>query len=110
MVTGSHGGLVGGNPALRDECLAAVFNDAGVGVDEAGIGRLPALEARGIAGITVSHASARIGDAVSTLAGIVSACNGVAAGRGVAPGDRLAKHVLAWCTSPDVRTAHPRRA
>lgn len=111
VVTGSHGGLVGGDAALavRAVCLAAVFNDAGVGVDEAGIGRLPVLEARGIAGITVSHTSARIGDAVSTLAGIVSACNGVAAGRGVAPGDRLATHVLAWCASPDARTPFARR-
>lgn len=99
IVTGSHGGLVGGDPALaiRADCLAAVFNDAGIGVDGAGTARLPALQERGIIGVTVSHRSARIGDAASTLAGIVSACNGLAAGRGVVLGDRLAPHVLRWC-------------
>ena len=67
VVTGSHGGLMGGNPALaiKADVLAAVFNDAGTGIDRAGVGRLPALNARGIAGVTVSHLSARIGDARS---------------------------------------------
>src|SRR5215203_2771305 len=46
VVTGSHGGLVGGDPAmaLRTDAFAAVFNDAGIGIEEAGIGRLAALE------------------------------------------------------------------
>ncbi|MCC7272049.1 MAG: hypothetical protein IT561_05225 [Alphaproteobacteria bacterium] len=64
VVTGSHGGLIGGDPALaiKADVLAAVFNDAGVGIDRAGITRLPALNARGIAAATVGHLSARIGD------------------------------------------------
>ncbi|MCQ0005354.1 hypothetical protein [Actinomadura madurae] len=43
LVTGSHGGLLGGTPgtALRAAAAAAVFNDAGVGRDAAGLGRLP---------------------------------------------------------------------
>ena len=38
VVTGSHGGLVGGDPAmaLRTDAFAAVFNDAGIGIEEAG--------------------------------------------------------------------------
>jgi hypothetical protein len=85
VVTGSHGGLLGGRPetAVKSPVLAALYNDAGIGVDEAGISRLPALEARGIAGACVSCFSARIGDAMSTWTdGYVSALNPLAAARG----------------------------
>jgi hypothetical protein len=78
VVTGSHGGLVGGNPAkaLKIDAFAAFFNDAGGGCEDAGYGRLPALETRGIAAATVSSDSARIGDADSTYRdGAISAFN-----------------------------------
>jgi hypothetical protein len=70
VVTGSHGGLLGGNPstALKYPARAAIFNDAGGGRDLAGASRLAALDARGIPAATVSTWSARIGDARSTFA------------------------------------------
>jgi hypothetical protein len=89
VVTGSHGGLLGGRPetALKYDALAALFNDAGIGIDEAGVTRLPALAARGIAAATVAAASARIGDARSTYEdGVLSRVNQEAARRGIAPG------------------------
>jgi hypothetical protein len=89
VVTGSHGGLLGGRPdtALKYDALAALFNDAGIGIDEAGVTRLPALDARGIAAGTVAAASARIGDARSTYEdGILSRVNPCAAALGIAPG------------------------
>lgn len=89
VVTGSHGGLLGGNPASASkvDVFAAVFNDAG---GEAGTSRLPALDARGIAAFTVSCFSARIGEGLSTLDdGIVSAVNGTAS--------RLGVQVGLWC-------------
>jgi hypothetical protein len=89
VATGSHGGLLGGRPdtALKVDVLAALFNDAGIGIDEAGVTRLPALDARGIAAATVSAASARIGDARSTFEdGILSRVNGRAAAFGIKPG------------------------
>jgi hypothetical protein len=89
VVTGSHGGLLGGRPdtALKYDVLAAVFNDAGIGIDEAGVSRLPALDARGVAAATVAAASARIGDARSTYEdGILSHVNSCAAALGIAPG------------------------
>jgi hypothetical protein len=69
VVTGSHGALLGGRPetAVKWPVLAAIYNDAGLGIDGAGITRLPALDARGIAAATVSAWSARIGDAQSSL-------------------------------------------
>ncbi len=78
VVTGSHGGLIGGdrNAALKADAFAAVFNDAGVGADDAGIGRLAALQERDIAAFTVSANSARIGDAGSSYYdGIISYAN-----------------------------------
>jgi hypothetical protein len=79
IVTGSHGGLIGGRreKAFNVAALLAVFNDAGVGIDHAGIGRLEPLDERKIAAVTVAHTSARIGDARSTYSdGIISHANG----------------------------------
>lgn len=89
IVTGSHGSLVGGKSAmaLQVDALAALFNDAGGGPDQAGLSRLPALDERGIAGATVSAASARIGDGRSTYEdGILSHVNKTAAAAGGKPG------------------------
>jgi len=92
VVTGSHGGLPGGNSAnaVKAAVRLAVFNDAGVGIDKAGIGRLPALDARGIAGLTVAALSARIGDARSAYqTGVISHVNETARGCGALPGQTL---------------------
>ena len=67
VVTASHGERLAG---LQTDGVNAVprlvtFNDAGIGKDSAGIGRLPLLQQRGIAALTVSAYSARIGDALS---------------------------------------------
>lgn len=82
VITGSHGGLLGGRPetALKYDAVAAIFNDAGIGMDKAGIGRLEALDQRNVAAATVSAQSACIGDGRSTYRdGILSAVNQSAA-------------------------------
>jgi hypothetical protein len=89
VVTGSHGGLLGGKPetALKYDVLGALYNDAGIGVDEAGVSRLPALDDRAIPAATVSAASARIGDARSTYDdGVISRVNARAAALGLHEG------------------------
>jgi hypothetical protein len=98
VVTGSHGGLLGGRPetAVKAAVLAALYNDAGIGIDDAGISRLPALQARGIAGATVDCNTALIGDGMSTWRdGIISAVNPLAAARGGAPGQSARDFVAA---------------
>jgi len=93
VVTASHGGLVGDDPASAGRADAALFafNDAGVGRDGAGISRLPVLQARGIPALTVDCMTARIGDGASTLEeGVVSHANPAAAALGAAPGKPLA--------------------
>jgi hypothetical protein len=90
VVSASHGGISSGEYALAVPLQMAVFNDAGVGKDQAGIAALAMLQARDIGGVTVSHSSARIGDPHDTWAcGVVSHVNEVARALGVQPGDRL---------------------
>lgn len=78
VITASHGGLLGGRAetAIKVPVFAALYNDAGVGCDGAGVSRLPALDARGIAAVTVAASSARIGDARSAWeTGVISRVN-----------------------------------
>jgi hypothetical protein len=86
VVTGSHGGAVGG-VGVRARVAAAFFNDAGVGKDDAGVSRLPLLDDMGIPGVTVSKDSARIGFGDETYRhGVVSSVNEAAAAAGVRVG------------------------
>ena len=86
-VSGSHGGMSSARYALAARPLLSVFNDAGVGLDDAGIKALPWLQEHGLAACAVAHASARIGEADSTLAtGVVSHANPLAQALGVRPG------------------------
>jgi hypothetical protein len=96
LVIGSHGGLLGGRreSALPVDALAAVFNDAGVGADRAGISRLPALQARGIPAAAVDCMSARIGDGRSMWeTGVISHLNAPAQRLGAARGDSVREFV-----------------
>ena len=84
LVTGSHGGLLGGRAedgVVPQDVFAVVLNDAGGGKDDAGFARLAALDADGVAAATVSCHSARIGDGRSTYeTGVLSRVN-ASAGR-----------------------------
>ncbi|MEO1103531.1 MAG: hypothetical protein AAFW98_07340 [Pseudomonadota bacterium] len=92
IVTASHGGLVGGDPASagRADALLFAFNDAGAGIDDAGISRLPALEARGVAAVCVDAFSAHIGEGQSIYEdGIISHLNAPARAKGATQGQPL---------------------
>jgi hypothetical protein len=92
VLTASHGALLAGDAAsaVKFDVRACAYNDAGVGIDNIGISRLPALDQRNIAAVTVACHSARIGDVRSMWeSGIVSHFNNAAAALGVAAGDRL---------------------
>jgi hypothetical protein len=94
VVTGSHGGTSAAEFALSARLRLVVFNDAGVGKDQAGIAGLARLDQRSIAAATVSHISARIGDAEDAWRnGVVSYVNRPARQLGVMPGQRLAEIV-----------------
>lgn len=90
VVSASHGGSSSGEFALEVLLKAVFFNDAGVGKDDAGISALTMLQQRGIAGGTVSHLSARIGDSQDMWDnGVISHLNDAARALGLAVNERL---------------------
>ena len=85
LVAGSHGGSYCGYLAALAGLRGVIFNDAGVGLDSAGIGALDYLQRLGIAAATIAHTSARIGDGADMLArGRISHCNATAKALGCA--------------------------
>jgi hypothetical protein len=90
VVSGSHGGVSSARYALAVPARLVVFNDAGIGKDEAGVAALALLQTAGRAALAVAHDSARIGDARDTWThGLVSRANGAAQALGIAVGDTV---------------------
>ena len=97
VVTGSHAALFRGRPddVIRPQVRAIFFSDDGVGMDGAGIARLPLLDARGIVAGTASAASAEIGDSRSIYEeGILSHVNAAARAVGGRVGLRIRDFVV----------------
>jgi hypothetical protein len=91
-ITGSHAALFRGRPdnVIEVPVRAIFFSDAGIGLDEAGVARLPTLDARGIVAGTAAHTSAEIGNARSIHdEGVLSRVNSSAAALGGRPGMRI---------------------
>jgi hypothetical protein len=106
LVTGSHGGLIAAYLAARGGVRAAIFNDAGGGLDDAGFAGLAWLDALGIAAATVAHTSARIADAADAHAsGVISHANAIAVRCGVSAGMRCADAADALRAAPPAALA-----
>ena len=103
LVCGSHAGSYAGYLAARSGVRAVILNDAGVGLDDAGIGALSFCQALGMAAAAVAHTSARIGDAEDMLAnGVVSHHNARAAEAGVKAGMTCGRAADLLGGAPDV--------
>ena len=103
IVTGSHGGLPGGcsRRALKASARLVAFNDAGIGIDNAGTRRLPVLDREGIAAVCVDAATARIGDGMSSYeTGMISAANTAAERMGAKTGMALKKLLALVAKAP----------
>jgi hypothetical protein len=89
---GSHGGLYPASVASRGGLRAVIFNDAGIGMDRAGVAGVEALAGVGMAAAAVDAMSCEIGSAGDMWAhGRISVVNAVAAGAGrLAPGMTVA--------------------
>ena len=83
-VSGSHGGMSSARYALAARPLLSVFNDAGGGLNNAGLAALDFLQTHNLAACTVAHDSARIGEAGSTQSsGLISHANACALALGI---------------------------
>ncbi|MEN8211227.1 MAG: hypothetical protein ABFR31_05875, partial [Thermodesulfobacteriota bacterium] len=90
IVSGSHGGTAAASYAIQDPAHLVIFNDAGVGKDQAGIVSLDLLQNEGIAAATVYHTSACIGVARDTWKnGIISYVNPLAKALGICIDDSV---------------------
>src|SRR6266446_5148431 len=87
VVNASHGGIYAAYLAAKLGAAAAIFNDAGVGRERAGIAGLDYLQELGIPAATVGHLTARIGDGTDMLArGVITHANPLAMALGARPG------------------------
>jgi hypothetical protein len=87
VVSASHGGSSSGEFATRHILAGCFFNDAGVGKDGAGIAALAMLDEVDVAGATLSHETACIGNARDHWeSGVVSHVNRAGAAAGMEPG------------------------
>jgi hypothetical protein len=92
LVGGSHGAVYAAYLSAKAGARAAIHNDAGIGLDEAGVSGLAWAEQHGMAMATVATASARIGDGADMLRrGLISRANAPAAACGVIAGQSVAE-------------------
>lgn len=105
VASGSHGGVPAGETAAAFRPRLALFNDAGFGMEHAGVAGLLLLDKAGIAGATVSTMSARIGDGHSTLLdGFISEVNEAAYRLGGRVGSSALALALAVAEKAPTRT------
>ena len=102
---GSHGGRNASAHALEYKLAGIVFNDAGVGKEEAGISGLALCEDMAVPAACVSHTSARIGDGQDTFVnGVISCVNQQAKKLGINTG-LPAKLILEIVQTPSLDKA-----
>lgn len=100
VVCGSHGGRSAAEYALRFGYGALFTNDAGRGLNDAGVAGLRLLDEHGVPGVGMAHTTARIGDGHDGWrVGRVSFANRTALAAGVREGQatiEAAAAVAAW--------------
>ena len=109
VVNASHGGIYAAYVAAKFRVAAAVFNDAGVGRDAAGIAGLDYLARLGVPAAAVGHMTARIGDGSDMVErGVITYANAPATALGCTPG-MICRDALAalQSASPGAREPPP---
>lgn len=97
IISGSHAGAISGAFAALHPPSLVIFNDAGGGKAGAGRAALAVLDQKGIACATVSHTTARIGDAQDAWrSGVLSAIGASARHRGLRVGQKVCEAVQAF--------------
>ena len=108
VLAGSHGGAYCAGVAAKAGLRAVMLNDAGFGLDRAGIGALALLDGIGMAAAAIDHMSARIGDGADMARrGALSAVNEAAARAGCRIGMGAAEAGALLAEAPEPAGALP---
>ncbi|HYD07073.1 MAG TPA: hypothetical protein VEC60_15160 [Reyranella sp.] len=111
VVTGSHGAVYAAYLSAKAGVRAAIHHDAGIGLDEAGVGGLAYAEKLGLAMAAIATESARVGDAGDLLArGVISRANAGATACGVVAGMSCREAVERLKQAPWPHAAPPPQA
>jgi hypothetical protein len=103
IVGGSHCGTYAAYLCAKARVAAVVLNDAGVGLEGAGVAGLDDLAQVGVPAASVSHRSARIGEGWDQMGrGVVSRVNAPATALGLEPGMRARDAVERLLAAPPV--------
>src|SRR5512139_3418612 len=101
VIASSHGGTYAAYKAAASGARAVILNDAGVGLQDAGIACLDYCERISMAAAVVSHTSARIGEAADMLRrGIISHANRIAKAVNCTPGTACAHAAVYLKSAP----------
>ena len=108
LVAGSHGGLIASYLGAKAGAHALILNDAGGGLDQAGVAGMAYLDEIGMAAATVAHTSARIGDGADSLArGVISQVNQHARAASVSIGMRASDAAAILTQAPPPHAVPP---
>ena len=108
VLAGSHGGAYCAGVAAKAGLRAVMLNDAGFGLDRAGVGALALLDTIGMAAAAIDHMSARIGDGADMARrGTLSAVNEAAARAGCRIGMGAAEAGARLAEAPEPSGALP---
>ena len=87
VMAASHGGLYSAHCGLAAAVTGAIFCDAGIGREQAGIAGLALLDQHDVPAAAIHHSSARIGDGADCMSrGVLSVVNEAARRLGVRAG------------------------
>ena len=111
VVGGSHAAVYAAHLVAKAGARAAIHHDAGIGLEEAGVGGLAFAEELGMAMAAIATESARIGEGEDLMRrGVVSRVNALAAACGVAPGQTCAEAAERLKAAPWPHRAPPAKA
>lgn len=108
LISGSHGGVYAAYCAAKAGVRGMILNDAGRGMDDAGIGGAVWCDALALPYAAIDTLSARIGNAGDmTARGVISVANETAAALGVAPGQSVLEAARCMTTASQFDTPVP---
>jgi hypothetical protein len=110
VIAASHGGLYSARCGLAAAVKGAIFCDAGIGRERAGVAGLGLLDQHDVPAAAIGHASARIGDGADCMArGVLSVVNEAAGRLGIRVGMNASAAIAIMQSSPGCPGYRPER-